>query len=87
MTHIMTTTAIQAIMDNDFEKLKSLTNDDFKATDEKGRNAVHAACHKGYSDMLIYIIKQYGDDAKQEIDKEDNSGNTAAFYACGERWE
>ena len=83
----MTTTAIQCIMDNDFEKLKTLTIDDLKATDEKGRTAIHAACHKGYCDMLKYMLKEFGNDAKKEADREDNLGKRAVFYACGEQWE
>ena len=79
-------TAISYVFDNDFDALMSLDMQEYIKQDNMGRNAIHAACHKGYENMLVYMLTKFGDNAKQIIAICDNRGNTAAHYAAGESW-
>ena len=75
--------AIEYVLTNKFDELKSLTNEQLTEVDENGRNAIHAACFKGNVEFLNYIIEKLGDNVKEYIDNVDNKGNTAAMYCCG----
>ena len=79
--------AIQYVFENNFDKLKELTLIQLEEQDENGRTACHAACFKGYPDMLNYMIEKFGDDAKRFCDIKDNNGQTAVHYACGIEWD
>lgn len=79
--------AINAVFNNDFDNIKNMNIDDYKQCDDLGRNAIHAACFKGYSQILIYMLNSFSDSEKTEIaNKMDNYGNTPAHYASGQSW-
>lgn len=79
--------AIQFVFNNDLEGVQNLTIDEIKRQDENGRTAIHAACFKGYSELLTIMLQKLGDEAKTVCDTKDNTGRAAVHYACGEEWE
>tara|TARA_Y100000816_G_scaffold29889_1_gene19075 strand:- start:787 stop:1050 length:264 start_codon:yes stop_codon:yes gene_type:complete len=79
--------AIQFVFNNDLEGVQNLTIDEIKRPDENGRTAIHAACFKGYSQLLTIMLQKLGDESKTVCDTRDNTGRTAVHYACGEQWE
>lgn len=80
------TPAIDFVFKNDFDSFKNLSIDDIVEVDDKGRNAIHAACFKGYVNFLNYIIEKLGNNVKDYIDIKDNNGKSAVMYCCGMDW-
>ena len=78
--------AIEYVLTNKFDELKSLTNEQLTEVDENGRNAMHAASFKGNIKFLNYIIEKLGDNVKEHINNVDNDGRTVAMYCCGVEW-
>ena len=69
------------------DNIKLMNMNDFKQCDNLGRNAIHAACFKGYSEMLKYMLNSFSDSEKIQIaNKTDNNGCTPAHYSCGLSW-
>ena len=75
--------AIKYIMENDFESLKQLDDEEIKKCDNLGRSAIHAACYKGNVEILNYLLKER-DFNKDQSDKD---GKTAVHYCCGTEWK
>lgn len=79
--------AIEAVLSGNFDALKNLTIVQLKERDDHGRNAIHAACFKGYNEMVDYMIAKLGNEAESEANVCDNKGNTSAHYCCGIKWD
>ena len=77
-----TPVAVQAALDLDFDKLKSLSDHEIKIKDNLGRAAIHAAAYKGNEEILAYLLHE------RHLDKDlkDNNGATPLVYACGFQW-
>jgi len=78
-----TNIAIMAVFDQDIDQLKSLPDEILTKPDSFGRTAIHAACHKDYTDILIYLIKI----RKMNPHTKDYDGISSDFYACGMEWK
>ena len=74
--------AIKYIMENDFESLKQLDDEEIKKCDNVGRSAIHAACYKGNVEILNYLLQQRNFDK----DQTDNEGKNPVHYCCGMEW-
>jgi len=79
--------SISCVLSNDFETLKKLSIDELKQCDDMGRNVLHALCYKRESQMINYVLKKFGNDARNMSNSTDNKGNVPAHYACGLSWE
>ena len=63
--------------------LEGFMDQALRATDDKGRNALHAACSKGFPLILSDLLRRVPD----LKDTGDSSGATPALYACGRKWD
>ena len=72
--------SISCVFSNDFETFKKLSIDELKQCDDMGRNVLHAICYKDNSEMIKYVLKKFGNDARE-------MANVPAHYACGLSWE
>ena len=75
--------AITAVHAGNLEALKLMLDEELKQKDTKGRTAVHAACCRGYPDILRYLVNERGCSPHET----DDQGCTAAFYACSQKWD
>ena len=78
-----TNIAIAAVFNQDIDKLKLMPDEILTKPDYFGRTAIHAACHKGYTDILIYLIKV----RKMNPHTKDYDGISSDFYECGMEWK
>ena len=87
--HMTVTTphAITYTLNGDFESIKAMNSQSFIEKDNLGRNAIHAACFKGYHAILTYMLTELGDSGKEAGLTTDFDGNTPAHYCCGREWK
>ena len=79
--------AITYVLNGDFESIKAMNSQSFIEKDNLGRNAIHAACFKGYHLILNYMLTELDDSEKEAGLTDDNNGNTPFHYCCGTEWK
>tara|TARA_B100000674_G_C37728472_1_gene863180 strand:- start:628 stop:942 length:315 start_codon:yes stop_codon:yes gene_type:complete len=78
---------ITAVFNNDLNAIKDMSVEQLIEKDNMGRNAGHAACHKGYFEILTYLLKDAPIAGRCNPDDTDNDGHTMAHYCCGLEWK
>ena len=92
--HVNSTSMTQAIhnvfsFDDKVSDINIFTKENILERDDKGRTAIHAACHLGKSNILLHMISLFSDneEKKRAFSMADNNGATAMHYSCGNKWD